>query len=115
VRFACAQRLFRRLAIGDIARGSKPLHDFAIAIEQRDGARKRPAQCAVHANYPMFQFEHVPFAKCLFNGRHDARMVIRRDVFLQPCPAGGRHVLYKIPSLEVTHLAPIRTHLVDEV
>src|ERR1039458_1634037 len=55
--FAGGQSLLCLLAPGDIARRAEPFDDFAVRILQRDRTRERPAQSAVHAQDPVFQFE----------------------------------------------------------
>src|ERR1022692_622099 len=67
--FAGGQSLLCLLAPGDIARRAEPFDDFAVRILQRDRTRERPAQSAVHAQDPVFQFEDALGPDSFVDGR----------------------------------------------
>ena len=42
----------------NVARGSEPLDDVTVFIQQRYGTRKCPAECAIHPNDAVFKLEN---------------------------------------------------------
>ena len=69
---------------GDLARRAEPLADFAFLVEDRHGARARPAEAAVDPPHTVLELEdRFRRDRLSSGGRHD-RPIVGRDIVLQP-------------------------------
>src|SRR5262249_44634504 len=99
----------------DIACGPEPFGYRSVWLSNRHSPRKRPAQGAVCAEYPMLQFKGGTGANRFVDCRHHVGLVVGMDVFVQPCPSCRLRVGDKTPSPEMPHLTPIRAHPVNNI
>jgi hypothetical protein len=96
---AVAQGVLREATRGHITGGAQPLNDLALLIEQRNGARERPSDAAVHANDPVLQLKRALSPNGLLNRREHLRLVGYRDVRVEPCLRRVRGIRDELLSL----------------
>src|SRR5579884_2733701 len=112
---ALTQALLGLLACSHISGSAKPLDNIAVRIQKRYCPGKGPAPTFVDAPHAMLELEYTLGANSLLNGCHDLGLIVGMDILVEPAPTRILGIDNEVPALEEAHLAPVGTHLIDDV
>ena len=105
------QRSFSLLAVGDVGGGTVPLDDGAPLVEQRHGARQRPADRRVGTIHPVLDQERRPRADRPRDLGADSLPIVPRNIEIEPIFTIAGRFDEEIPTSEMVETGPVRIDL----